>query len=101
VTKNVTTPRTVDLGDSYRHDWEKIGESLWECRDCGAEFGGYAPPSWGCPVEEEEPKPLPPEPKGPGTDRTASNTWKASYPAQYPLTNEHEGDKPDPRRNDL
>lgn len=38
-----------------RHQWDKIGESLWECRGCGAEGAGYHPEQFlspACPGKE-------------------------------------------------
>lgn len=45
-------------GNSVKHKWRQIGESLYECENCGAEVEGYAECVFVCkPAPKPEGKP--------------------------------------------
>ncbi|MNK58660.1 hypothetical protein D3C87_777500 [compost metagenome] len=47
---SVKTIRIATRQRPRKHKWRKVGESLWECRVCGAEGAGYHPEQYLSPV---------------------------------------------------
>lgn len=35
-----------------KHDWQQVGENLYECSKCGSEIEGYSECFWACVPEE-------------------------------------------------